>query len=842
MRRPAPRVLCLGLALLALTTAHVRGAPAPRTAEIVRDRFGVPHVYVDGRGDDALLTATYALGYAQAEDRLFQMDVFRRAARGRLTELPATGAAFLAMDIEARRDGSTPEELEREVGLLHVRDRRVLTAFSAGVNRRIAEVTADPTQLPFEYLGRPPEPWRESDTLAIGELQFGRFGTGGGNELANARLLLELRARFPEHEARGIFDDLLPIDDPSSPVTIAPDERRFEDRDHVVRFAPAQMAVLDRLGAALVGAAAALGAERAAHLALARRLAIPPVGGPASNAIVVAGRHTASGHPILLGGPQTGLNIPSFFWEGGIHGGGRDIHGVGVPGTPGVTIGRNAALAFTITSAIDDDTDVYAELLDPADPGRYLHRGQSLAFERRVETFVVAGAPSVTREFLRTVHGPVIFVDQAAGLAFSRRRALDGLVRRAGSRVLKLALTDTLDDFLQLAREVDAGFNFHVADTRGNIAYVHAGRRPRRPEGTDPRLPLLGTGEHEWEGVWRHRPEVTNPASGTIVNWNNKPAAGWPVGDQRDQWGPLHRVQGLTDGLAAALASGQPLTPQGVSDVMRHAAESDIFAARLVPFLADAVAALPPAAADRARLVQASDLVETWVDAGAPLVAVGATLPHPGATIYRAFRTEAQRRIFGDELGTANREMFYPLLNEFNQEDDHGAFDTPDALFHRALVGAAAALPLSRDYFRNVATGDAPGRDGALVAALRSALAALAARFGSNDMAGWLEPALRESYMNLGAVNLFFGETIAARQNRGSFNLLAELDGPTGGRIIVPPGESGAIPAGALGPEPPHLRDQLPLYEAFAYRQIPRTRADIEAPTVTTTLDVPGGF
>jgi hypothetical protein len=261
--------------------------------------------------------------------------------------------------------------------------------------------------------------------------------------------------------------------------------------------------------------------------------------------------------------------------------------------------------------------------------------------------------------------------------------------------------------------------------------------------------------------------------------------------------------------------------------------------ARSAPGAGPARRAPPP---DRARLVQASDLIGAWVDAGAPLVAVGPTLPHPGATLYRAFRTHAQVQIFGDELGTANREMFYPLVNEGNQEDDHGAFDTPDALFHRALQGAGAALPLSRDYFRNVATNETPGRDGALVAALRTALATVAARFGSEDMASWLEPALREQYMNLGAVNLFFGETISPRQNRGSFNLLVELDGPTGGQIIVPPGESGALPAGALGSLPPHIRDQLPLYEAFAYRQIPRTRGDIEGPVVTTVLAVPNSF
>src|SRR5262249_5264707 len=162
----------------------------------------------------------------------------------------------------------------------------------------------------------------------------------------------------------------------------------------------------------------------------------------------------------------------------------------------------------TITSSADDDTDVYAEVIDPKDSDRYLYRGRSLAFEHRLETFQVAGQQPTTEDFLRTVHGPVIYIDRDAGLAFSRRRALDGRYARTGSHLVKLALSTSVRQFLYLAGKLDGGFNLHYADTSGNIAYFHAGRRPRRPPHTDPRLPLLGTGEQEWNGVLRARPMV----------------------------------------------------------------------------------------------------------------------------------------------------------------------------------------------------------------------------------------------------------------------------------------------------------------------------------------------
>ena len=273
---------------------------------------------------------------------------------------------------------------------------------------------------------------------------------------------------------------------------------------------------------------------------------------------------------------------------------------------------------------------------------------------------------------------------------------------------------------------------------------------------------------------------------------------------------------------------------------MRRAATSDIFAARIVPFLEDAVRPLRDAALSAA-VVQ----VRAWVDAGAPLVSRGGVVPDPGAAIYTEFRTAAQRATFADELGTAFRPMFYPQLNDGDQEDDHGSFGTPDALFLRVLLAAGAvrgaAVPrrlraVSRNYFDDVATGAHAERADVLVAALRQAVATLTARFGSADPAAWQMPALRAQYMDLGAASLIFGPSVIERENRGTFNLVVELGQPVRGQIVVPPGESGTITAG--GGEPPHLRDQLRLYEAFEYRRQPFTEQDLQPPVTIETVEV----
>ena len=123
----------------------------------------------------------------------------------------------------------------------------------------------------------------------------------------------------------------------------------------------------------------------------------------------------------------------------------------------------------------------------------------------------------------------------------------------------------------------------------------------------------------------------SNPASGVIVNWNNKPAVGWPAGDQREFWGPIDRVLGLRDRLTAELAAGRPFTVDSVNAVMAGAATSDVFASRIVPYLRAAVAGCRPARRrSRPPRRRRSSLIDAWLADGAPLVAVGDTLPHPG--------------------------------------------------------------------------------------------------------------------------------------------------------------------------------------------------------------------
>jgi penicillin amidase len=816
--------------LLGLILARpLLAAAAPDAVTILRDAWGVPHVFTDGPG--ARARGSFGNGYAQAEDRLFQMDILRRAATGRLAEM--LGSDYLLMDRVVRRDDLT--EMERHVVFkrLDRRTRQALAAYRDGVNAFIQRVTLDRTLLPFEFLGTPPAPWTVEDSVAVAVLEFNVFGANGGQEVINADLLLDLLARYPEAEAKGIFDDFCWIDDPAAPTTIAPEDGIVKYHDRVTRFPDAQLALVRRYPDAIRGAAAQLRSEVGL---------LGGLGGHrhASNAIVIAPSFSTTGHPLLLGGPQTGLNTPSFFWEIGLHGGGYDAEGVIAPAGPGVLIGRGPNFLMSITSGILDNVDTFVETIDPKHPTRYLFRGRSLPFKRRVETIHVSRSPDVTAEVLSTIHGPVFFVDRTAGIAFSRQASFRGRELAAAAAIANsLGFAHSLQQFDALTRRVAPSLNLHYADADGNIAYFHRGARPRRPRNTDPRLPLDGRGTMEWTGIVppSRMPSVVNPKRGFITNWNNQPVTGWSAGEQRETWGVVDRVAVFIDALEEARAAGRKLTVDDVKALMRRAAVSDIFAARILPFLEDAVAArneptdMPlPAAVARIR---------AWVDAGASLEAVGPVVPDPGAAIYSEFRTAAQVAVLATPLGNAFRPMFYPVVNAGNQEDDHGSFTSPDALFLRTLLSAGPVpggavppglLAVSRDYF-------APGtRATVLAAALESALATLTARYGTSDQTLWLLPALTETYRDLGTIGSVFGQTVMARENRGSFNVVGELGNPIRAEIIVPPGESGTFTTADLHAEPPHLRDQLRPYEAFSYRRQPFAADELEPPLTTETI------
>lgn len=550
-------------------------APAPGIT-IVRDGFGVPHIYVAGPDEDTIEDRiAWAIGYAQAEDRLFQMDVLRRAGEGRLSEIE--GQPYLEMDEITRRDSEDTADLSQQIQALPAHDQAALADYSAGINAVIDRDNADPSQIPAGFYATEDVPiahWTDYDTLSVLVLEVKDISESAGNEVGYGTLLRNLSARYGLRRAVRIFDDVQLVRDPQAPTTIPTRGRARETtagmRYSFERYTPADTAALARRLNPDVAAAQRemlTGDEALAHAETA--LGLPVFG---SNAWAISPRRSSTGGALLWGGPQVGYYFPPVFYEMEIEGGQFHVHGVGVPGGgPGVVIGYTPHLAWSITTAQDDQVDTYVDRIRAAAGGGYQYwwRGAWRPVAQRQETIRVntqtpnisligaaLGTPvykDYTFTFYRTFHGPaahpaactVFYLDPAAGLSYCKARAFWNRELQTGLAVVAINKATGLSGFQAAIRQNVAGFNFVYADDRGNIGYWHTGSVPIRPRGADPRLPLPGGGAYDWKGFlspskWPH---VVDPAQGFVASWNNKPQASWEDSGDGTLWGAFGRVR-----------------------------------------------------------------------------------------------------------------------------------------------------------------------------------------------------------------------------------------------------------------------------------------------------------
>ncbi len=497
-------------------------------ATITRDGYGVPNVRAANDHD-----LWVGVGYAVAQDRLVQLELFRRATQGRLSEV--LGESRLNDDIVARRDYYTLRELRGMLNRLPASLRARFDAYAEGVNLWLSKLQADPSLRPNEFvlLGLTPAPWRAVDSASVGVQLARTIPSDDGRELENLKALRKLGAKR--------FNRYLPLRTADQVATIPASEGRFPStpgrtrKDEKAGFKRSQRFLRGlRAPKATAGSAALIR------------------GG--SNAWAVRG---PGNHAYLFHGPQLGFQIPEQLAELEVHRPGLDARGVTPPGLPLVGIGRNDHIAWGLTSGLTDDDDLYAERL--AGKERYRFKGKVRRMKCRTETFRVANESSVKRRICRTVHGPVQATSR--GTAWARRYAtwqheMDTLVGLA-----ELNEADTVQQAGRALNKVSWNENTMLADDQGNIAWYHPGRLPIRPKRWDERLPYPGTGTAEWRGFLKpsQRPHVINPDQGWLANWNNMPSKGWTVGDapatERTS-GRLHR--GAFLGRLVLSRRGQP--------------------------------------------------------------------------------------------------------------------------------------------------------------------------------------------------------------------------------------------------------------------------------------------
>ena len=509
---------------------------------IVRDSYGIPAI--TGASD---YDAWWGVGYAVAEDRLFQLELFRRATSGRLAEI--LGSGYLEDDLIARRDYYTEPELQAQLSALPAELFRRAEAYRDGINAHIAEVRSDPQRLPGEFaaLGVAPTDWTLLDTARVGVFLARTVPSDDGEEMLNARALKRL--------GPTAFQKLLPLRTPGQVPTVPRKAGLFPSQPGRTRrqerraFARSQEFVggLNLPGGDVGNQAGALGGSYMWAIRAARRRGKKRRRGP--------------GPAYVFNGPQLGFSIPELFVEFELHSPVQDVRGVSAAGVPVVGIGHNGKVAWGFTSGLSDEDDLYAERL--AGEESYVFKGETRQMECRDEVFSFRAAPTDlpdllpsgepvagerTERICRTVHGPV--QARADGTAYARRYAIWG---REIETLAGLTMLNDADSVRDADRAMDAvtwNENVIAIDDRGNIGYWHPGLHQLRPLGYDERLPYPGTGEAEWRGFLApdRRPQVVNPRQGFLFQWNNVPSAGWTAGDgpARERLsGKFHRARWL---------------------------------------------------------------------------------------------------------------------------------------------------------------------------------------------------------------------------------------------------------------------------------------------------------
>ena len=664
VRRPWPR-----------TDGTVQIDSLQAEVTIIRDSWGVPHIYASNTHDLFI-----AQGYVHAQDRFWQMEFWRRIGAGRLSEV--LGESALGQDRFLRTLGwhrTAAQELAR----LDDEVRAVLEAYAEGVNAYVSthrgRLGLEFTMLGLTGVKFEPEPWTPLNTITWAKVMAWDLGGNMNDELLRAHIAARLGT-----PTVGVLKPPYPDDYP----VIVP---------HPLTGAALEAVPDAVFETHVLGSGDDLG----------------------SNNWVIAGSRTETGTPLLANDPHLGIQMPSIWYEIGLHCNpvGPDcpynVVGVSFASTPGIIIGHNDHVAWGVTNLGPDVQDLFIERVNPENPNQYEFQGEWMDMEIVREEVQVAGEeePVVVNARI-TRHGPIIndvVGGTEDGWAFGwQPLALSWTALQPGTLIRSILLLDRAENWEEFREALSywdtPSQNFVYADVEGNIGYQAPGRIPIRASG-DGSSPVPGwTGEYEWVDTipFDELPRAFNPPEGYIVTANNAVVRpDFPYFLAMD-WSPGYRARRIVELIEAD-------TSLSLADIQAIQGDSSpIWAQDILPYLLVLPATGPgPRSSDTSRLAEALELLRAWDRRAARDSA--------GAALFEAFRLHLVHLTFSDELGQQ-------LL-----ERTRGS-----AMVVLVDLLADGASP----WFDDVTTPEVEMRDEILLRALEEAVEELTGKLGRN-MSHW---------------------------------------------------------------------------------------------------------
>lgn len=706
--------------------------------EVVRDAYGVPHVFADTD-----LDLMRAQGYVQAQDRFFEMDLRRHITAGRFSELVGENDAALASDSVIRTFGWR-RVAEQEWDLLDDRTRGYMEAYAEGVNayldsREASQLAAEYTVLGVTTDLSEIEPWTPIDSLTWLKAMAWELASNYEDELGRATAVRALAGnveRVDELYPAYPYEENLPIiaqwpgagatDDAAEAESDEPEADASGEEGAeagVVVEATEPALTTNDYGALLAGSPMDLAQDALASIGAPPDLLGGGVDGIGSNSFAISGEHTASGAPLLANDPHLGLSMPGPWHQVGLHCRASstacqlDVSGFSLAGIPGIIIGQNADLAWGLTNMGADVVDFYLHRV--YEDGTYLRDGEREPLQRRTEIISINGAEDVTLSVTSTVHGPVVsgilpataaannspvpaespqpgFGGYAVALAWT---ALEP--GRTADAIFALNLASDADDVAAAAElfEVPAQ-NIVFATAEGDIGYQAPGRIPVRPEVADTPVPADGSwprpgwdSAFDWDGFVPagEMPRALNPDHGFIVAANQAVQDGGADPFLTADFDYGYRSQRLGEEIQRLVAGGGAITTEQAFDLMLDTANP--YAEILVPYLLDVPV-------EDAFVAEAVRLFDDWADQGYPQDADSAA-----AAYFAAVWANVLELTFSDELpeaiapdgGSRWLQVVAALLEEPQSEwwDDRttvNLVESRDEILHQALTEARYEL------------------------------------------------------------------------------------------------------------------------------------------------------
>jgi penicillin amidase len=597
---------------------HLAGLSAPVT--IRRDAHGVPHI--DAATLDDMLVAQ---GYVTAQDRLWQMDMMRRAANGELAEV--LGPTLIDHD-KTQRVLQIRLTAQRVYNHLAAADRARLDDYARGVNLFIAQAeNANSLPVEFRLLMYRPQPWRGVDSISVGLSMVQELDMHAATKLDRARISAALQdpkleadlypvGSWRDRPPTGVKVDMREPQPLPAPTKNSDDED--DDENTETRIAPAIPSGPQVDAAALKGhgfsravmAARTKGAlapevESADLLALSPLLGQPACGScmAGSNNWVVAGSHTASGKPLLANDMHLDLSVPNIWYMADLRAPGFHAAGVTLPGMPFIIAGHNEHVAWGFTALLADVQDLYYEKLDGK--GNYEGNGAAwhlLTVDR--EVIRVRGSKDVDLDVQSSDHGPLMNPILPSG---SQPIALEWTLYDPALNAIPLYEMNTASNWAEFSAALEQWNwptqNVVYADDQGHISYHAVGKVPIRPSGLV-EAPV-GDDAHEWQGYisFDQLPGAFDPPSGFLATANSRVTTDSSPYPLTDEWMDPYRVERIYK----SLDGRDGLTPRDMLAV-----QTDIYSEVDQEMGHRFAYAIDHAAAVDANLRDAADLMRSW--------------------------------------------------------------------------------------------------------------------------------------------------------------------------------------------------------------------------------------